>query len=304
MDDVRVRLAAFAWLEQQQRLRGEVLPAVLLRGGFPFEGQRVPLMGPSGIWKPKLLADLPLSITTTWDSPYQDRLGEDDSFIYSFRDGEHVQNEYLRRAATRHTPLVYFHAVAKARYHALFPVFLVGVDEQAREIRVQVGDVRMPFAYAGIAGQAVLGVAEPLMGPEKAYRTVEAKVRVHQHQFREMVLHAYQRRCACCGFRHDELLDAAHIIEDRHEMGKPVVSNGLTLCSLHHRAFDRHFFGIDADGCLKVRPDLMKEKDGPTLEGIQKLQGQGLRVRPRHREDWPDRDALDQRFQQFLAACG
>jgi putative restriction endonuclease len=147
-------------------------------------------------------------------------------------------------------------------------------------------------------------VAEHGEAPNKAYRTVEAKARVHQHKFRELVLTAYTRRCACCGFRHDELLDAAHIIEDRHELGKPEVPNGLALCSLHHRAFDRHFIGIDADCHVRVRPDLMDEKDGPTLEGIQNLQGLLLRVRPRHKTDWPDRDALDHRFQQFLSACG
>jgi len=65
MDEVRVRLAAFAWLEQQQRLRGEVLPADLLRGGITLDGERIPLMGPSGIWKPRVLQNLPLSITTT-----------------------------------------------------------------------------------------------------------------------------------------------------------------------------------------------------------------------------------------------
>ena len=234
-------------------------------------------------------------------------MGENDSFIYSFRDGDHVQNDYLRRAAVQGTPLIYFHAVAHARYHALFPVFIVQVDESSREIQVQVGDVRLPFAYAGAgagAGDAVAGVAEGRADPLKSYRTVEAKIRVHQQVFRERVLSAYRRSCACCGFRHDELLDAAHIIEDRHELGKPVVPNGLALCSLHHRAFDRHFIGINADCRVQVRPDLLEEQDGPTLEGIQNLQGKLLRVRPRHEEDQPDRDALDHRFQQFLLACG
>lgn len=234
-------------------------------------------------------------------------MGENDSFIYSFRDGDHVQNDYLRRAAVQGTPLIYFHAVAHARYHALFPVFIVQVDESSREIQVQVGDDRLPFAYAGAgagAGDAVAGVAEGRADPLKSYRTVEAKIRVHQQVFRERVLSAYRRSCACCGFRHDELLDAAHIIEDRHELGKPVVPNGLALCSLHHRAFDRHFIGINADCRVQVRPDLLEEQDGPTLEGIQNLQGKLLRVRPRHEEDQPNRDALDHRFQQFLLACG
>lgn len=217
MDDVRVRMAAFAWLEQQRRLRGEVLPAGLLRGGITLDGERIPLMGPSGIWKPRVLQNLPLSITTTWGSRYQDRVGENDSFIYSFRDGDHVQNDYLRRAARQGTPLIYFHAVAHARYQALFPVFIVQVEDSSREIQVQVGDARSPFAYAGAgSGLAAAGVAEGKADPLKSYRTVEAKIRVHQQVFRERVLTAYTRRCACCGFRHDELLDAAHILSLIH----------------------------------------------------------------------------------------
>jgi hypothetical protein len=34
------------------------------------------------------------------------------------------------------------------------------------------------------------------------------------------------------------LLEAAHIIGDIEEAGEPVVSNGLALCSIHHRAYD------------------------------------------------------------------
>jgi putative restriction endonuclease len=61
--DQRVRLAAFSFLDQQTQIHGETLPRDLLAAGFTFEDQRVPLLGPQGIFKPALLA-LPLSITT------------------------------------------------------------------------------------------------------------------------------------------------------------------------------------------------------------------------------------------------
>jgi putative restriction endonuclease len=61
-----VRLAAFRSLEEQQRPAGDdgVLPRTMLVDGFVYEGQRVPLMGPQGIFKPRVLRDVPLSITT------------------------------------------------------------------------------------------------------------------------------------------------------------------------------------------------------------------------------------------------
>jgi hypothetical protein len=62
--DHRVRLAAFAFLSDQTRLRGEVLPYALLHEGFTLDGHRVPLLGPQGIFKPAVLPEIPLSITT------------------------------------------------------------------------------------------------------------------------------------------------------------------------------------------------------------------------------------------------
>ncbi len=63
--DSPIRLAAFAFLAEQVRFHGDnVLPRTLLAGGFDFEGRRVPLMGPQGIFKPAVLADMPLSITS------------------------------------------------------------------------------------------------------------------------------------------------------------------------------------------------------------------------------------------------
>ncbi len=58
LDDAQVRLAAFTFLEEQQRLAGDegVLPRKVLAEGFVYEGQRVPLMGPQGIFKPRVYA--------------------------------------------------------------------------------------------------------------------------------------------------------------------------------------------------------------------------------------------------------
>jgi len=67
--DHQIRLAAFQWLEHQTMLYyDEVLPRRLLEEGFIFEGKRITLIGPKGIWKPRFM-NLPLSITTTSESP-------------------------------------------------------------------------------------------------------------------------------------------------------------------------------------------------------------------------------------------
>jgi putative restriction endonuclease len=55
--DLAVRTAAFRFLEEQLRLAGEdgALRRDLLSRGFAYDGRRVPLLGPQGIFKPKIL---------------------------------------------------------------------------------------------------------------------------------------------------------------------------------------------------------------------------------------------------------
>src|SRR5207249_358465 len=73
--------------------------------------------------------------------------------------------------------------------------------------------------------------------------------------------------------RHEELLDAAHILPDGHPRGEPVVPNGLALCKLHHAAFDRHVLGVRPDLTVELRPDVLREPDGPMLKcGLQGFQ--------------------------------
>ena len=72
--DSRVRLAAFSFLQQLVAERGsDVLPRARLAAGFRFEGQRVPLLGPQGIFKPAVLPEMPLSLTTVPIVAGQDR---------------------------------------------------------------------------------------------------------------------------------------------------------------------------------------------------------------------------------------
>ena len=62
--DAAVRLRAFDFLTDQRRRFGEAsIPRSVLERGFDFEGVRVPLIGPQGIFKPAILPELPLTIS-------------------------------------------------------------------------------------------------------------------------------------------------------------------------------------------------------------------------------------------------
>ncbi len=91
----------------------------------------------------------------------------------------------------------------------------------------------------------------PASADTRRYIAVEAKRRLHQSVFRELVLDAYEGRCAVSGLPERRLLHAAHILPDREERGLPVISNGIAMTTLHHAAYDANPLGIDPDGCIR-----------------------------------------------------
>jgi putative restriction endonuclease len=116
--------------------------------------------------------------------------------------------------------------------------------------------------------------------------------RLHHRGFRELVIRACRQCCAICRLRHDELLEAAHVLPDGHPLGEPVVPNGLALCTLHHAAFDRYLIGVTPDLEVRVRLDVLEEIDGPALQhGFQGFQGSRIHV-PRAAHLRPNRDFL------------
>src|SRR3546814_20884624 len=94
-----------------------------------------------------------------------------------------------------------------------------------------------------LKSRIVLGVPNqydryiPQDAGERRYALRTVKQRLHQASFLEAVVTAYHGRCAISHLPEQRLLDAAHIVADKHErLGQPVVPNGLPLSKLHHAA--------------------------------------------------------------------
>lgn len=296
--DSAIRLAAFRWLGEATAVHGDVLPRTLLEQGFEFEGARIHLLDPQGIFKPRLM-DLPLSITTTPKGPYGDAFGPDGLLAYRYRgtDPAHPDNQGLRRCMAVQKPLVYCHGIVPGKYLAVWPVYVVGDDQAGLTFRVAVDDA----AYAAQPMERAIDDARSVA--RRAYVTATIQVRLHQRSFREKVIAAYRSQCALCRLRHQELLDAAHIIPDTEAGGEPSVRNGIALCKLHHAAFDSFIIGVAPDYSVHVRRDVLEESDGPVLRyGLQQLHGTVLTL-PSTRGQWPDRDKLEWRFERFRAAA-
>lgn len=297
--DTRVRLRAFRWLDEVSPAHEDILPRALLQEGFELEGQRISLVAPNGIFTPKG-CNYPLSITTVLNGPYPDRFEDAHRLSYRYRgmDPEHRDNVGLRNAMRDNIPLIYFYAVAQGRYQAIKPVFITAANPASLTFTVM-ADVSGTFQEQLATAQLV---ADPVRTElRRQYATATVQVRLHQASFRERVLDAYRTHCAMCRLKHRELLDAAHIIPDADPQGDPHVSNGLSLCKIHHTAFDRGILGIRPDYVIEVREDVLKEVDGPMLKyGLQALHKSELFL-PTRIDDRPSKDALDRRYQSFVS---
>lgn len=303
--DTEIRLAAFARCRRLLQAHGGAVPWGVIQHGFTHEGMHIHLGStPRGIHRPAQMRRGVLSIKTTKPkrgrtARYDDTLGDDGDFIYAFQgaDPHNRDNIALREAFEDQSPLIYFYALAPGVYDILFPCYLTGWDPRALRCTVAVGS-----AHELVAQSAEIRLPAPPI--DRRYTTVEAKVRLHQGEFRALVLDAYDRRCAISNLPIPDLLEAAHIIPDRDERGRPDVSNGLCLSTLHHSAYDRNLLGIDPDGLIQVAPAVLEQHDGPTLEqAIKGYHGQRIRW-PRYVEDRPNREALAERFEGFRAEVG
>ena len=264
--------------------------------GSNFIGRRVPLIGPQGIFKPALM-QIPLSITTSPKGPYDDAIGTNNLLRYRYRgtDPSHRDNVGLRFAMHNNLPLAYFHGVVPGRYLAMWPVYVIHDSSDALTFSIAIEDA----VHAGLFPETQEATGE-IAEVRREYVTSLARRRLHQRAFRERVLRAYRHQCALCRLRHSELLDAAHIMPDAEPEGEPVVRNGIALCRLHHAAFDRFFLAVRPDHIIEVRPDVLEEIDGPTLQhAIQGLHGQPI-VLPRRLIEQPATEFLSERYEQFL----
>ena len=296
--DEEFRAAVFARVRQLQERYAGRIPAGELNAGIEFHGHREPIWNyQKGIFKPAILGrnGAALSIQTSAESPYEDDRDPDAGhFVYKYRgtDPNHFDNRALRRAMELRRPLVYFVAVDAGRFSAVLPVYVTADDPARTQVNLVASQLSAGLGF----------VDTPVAAAGRAYETRAVMQRLHQQHFRRIVLDAYRDRCALCRLNYVELLDAAHILEDKHPKGEPVVTNGLGMCKIHHSAFDANILGIDPDARVHIRVDVLRQKDGPMLKhGLQELDGARLTL-PSRKIQRPNRDFLAERYDRFSAA--
>lgn len=295
--DDDVRAACFAALDVLRAQFGDDVP---YRGGldrgFAFRGSRVPFLSHmKGIHRARAQrGPAALSVNTSAKGPYRD-VATEDGFLYDYRAGDPDQpdNRALREAWSLQVPLVYFYATRPAWYRPIYPVFVREDDRAERRVLLS------PGARIGPLDERD---SVPLTdATARRYAVREVAVRLHQGRFRADVLRAYRDRCTVCRLKEIRLLDAAHIVADIDPRGEPAVTNGLSLCTIHHRAYDQDLVGIAPDYRVHVARRLLDEEDGPMLDLLKAADGVQIVV-PQRSSLRPDRDRLAERFDRFIDA--
>lgn len=109
--------------------------------------------------------------------------------------------------------------------------------------------------------------------------SMEMTSKTRDSKFRERILRAYEYSCAVCGFNvrlgHTLVgVEAAHI--KWHQAGGPdIESNGIALCTMHHKLFDRGVFTINPS--LEFRVAEMAHGSQGFEEWLMRFHGKKLR---------------------------
>ncbi len=259
---------------------------------FQIDGERLPLIDQGrGIRNPRDF-HATLSIVSKPDGPYNDHQVDQGYYVYAYqRDTDEGDNRKLRAAIEPSLPMILLRWLKDGVYVPIFPVYAVADDRAARQFLIAL-DESLRF----------IPNPQNLKEQVKRYAEQVTRRRLHQPVFRASVIRAYQTRCAVCHLHHGELLDAAHILPDSHEDGVPHVSNGLSLCKIHHAAYDQNLMGIRPDRVVEINRELLEERDGPMLKhGLQQMHGSTITL-PRRKLEHPNPDALAWRYDQFKAS--
>jgi putative restriction endonuclease len=286
--ELHLRELIFARLLEIRAERGVVTRAELESLQVGGETRRV-IDQSRGIWNPRdLLATL--SVVSSPEGPYADAHVGESLFGYDYRAGStDGDNRKMRRAYELGLPIILLRKIRTGVFIPVFPVYVVADDLPNRRFILALDESLRFFA-------------DPLhLKPiERKYAERVVKQRLHQPEFRGRIMLAYDQQCAVCTLKHGKLLDAAHIIGDDKPHGVPVVENGISMCKIHHAAYDANLLGVSPDFVVHINGDLMLEVDGPMLlHGLQEMSGRPLSV-PNRPAERPSKDRLAERFEEFL----
>lgn len=173
---------------------------------------------------------------------------------------------------------------------AFRPEFLV---EYARNLPKLHGFARAPRNEVAILNSLDTVTDEQIQDEvrDTARREVIASIkrRYREYDFRNRVLSAYAATCAVCGVQL-RLVEAAHILPVASDKSTDKTTNGVALCSLHHRAYDQCLVGFNETYRVEVSSAAVTELKTLNLAGGLASFQKGLKnaiLLPADKRDYP-----------------
>jgi predicted restriction endonuclease len=136
-------------------------------------------------------------------------------------------------------------------------------------------------ALKKLSGEAFMDAkdeVEPALPSGPTDKVALTRVRLVQSFFRSAVLVSYDHQCAICNLALVELLTASHIVPWSHDATRRAdPRNGLCLCALHDRAFDRGMLTLDENFrvCVSSR---FKKKSPNRMQQVALVECDGIKM--------------------------
>jgi putative restriction endonuclease len=157
--------------------------------------------------------------------------------------------------------------------------------------------IENPFGFAADKTTEEEIIAKLVNNPESAadvYRLVKVRG-IAQVLFRQALLRVYDYQCAFCGFSFSIGLEAAHIVpwsKATHQQ-RLDVSNGILLCSNHHKLFDSGLITLDEKGRVAYYDPSGEDSPYSNADNVMSIELHGKpALLPKNQKHKPSTDAL------------
>ena len=223
-EDAAIRASLLTTIASLANKHGGLIPSDELQKPISIPGGgEIRLWDQSGIVTRKGLRG-PIALFSRRDaagkSRYPDQWLPDGDLIYRYRSGgpNVADNVALRNAFLEQLPMIHFEQQregGKVLYWASWPIFVSQDYPENNYVKIS----------AAITSEKRQGEVHAIAEPQRAYSERTTMYREHQKGFRASVLRAYATRCAICRLELPTLIEAAHIIPDKEDIGYEILVN-------------------------------------------------------------------------------
>lgn len=96
--------------------------------------------------------------------------------------------------------------------------------------------------------------APPELEPRDRQRLVGTVTRLSRNAKFSAAIRGVYDRCAICGFQYGDMIEAAHIVPVSDPTSSDAYDNGLGLCPLCHKLYDKGYVLVDGDCRIHLHP--------------------------------------------------